>query len=224
MKVSEPAQELLEQLWIAVEEDAQSGLRLPLRGGAPAEAEELVRQGYAMRGQDCLLLTEAGKPQAEQAVRRHRLAERLLADVLSSSGAQIDTQACQLEHALFEGVDEAICTLLGHPQFCPHGKPIPPGECCLQGRKQVDRLIAPLVELQAGQRGTIAYLRMGDGASGEAARDSKQTQKLTAMGVLPGVSITLLRRSPSFVFEAGYSQFAVDESIAADIYVRLAGK
>jgi Fe2+ transport system protein FeoA len=42
------------------------------------------------------------------------------------------------------------------------------------------------------------------------------------MGVLPGVAITLLRRSPSFVFEAGYSQFAVDEEIAADIYVRLA--
>jgi Fe2+ transport system protein FeoA len=42
------------------------------------------------------------------------------------------------------------------------------------------------------------------------------------MGVLPGVSITLLRRSPSFVFEAGYSQFAVDKEIATDIHVRLA--
>ncbi len=222
MRVSEPAQELLEQLWIATEEDGRCGFQLPLRGALPPEAEELVRHGFAQRGQDCLLLTEDGRPQAEQAVRRHRLAERLLADVLSSSGAQIDTQACQLEHALFEGVDEAICTLLGHPQFCPHGKPIPPGACCHQGRKSVDRLIAPLVELQAGQHGTIAYLRMGGNVAKEA-EDSKQTQKLAAMGVLPGVPITLLRRSPSFVFEAGYSQFAVDEAIAADIYVRLAG-
>jgi Fe2+ transport system protein FeoA len=47
-------------------------------------------------------------------------------------------------------------------------------------------------------------------------------QKLMAMGVLPGVPITLLRQFPSFVFEAGYSQFAVDEAIATDIYIRLA--
>jgi len=43
-----------------------------------------------------------------------------------------------------------------------------------------------------------------------------------AIGVLPGVSIRLLRRFPSFVFEAGYSQFAVDEEIASALYVRLA--
>jgi Fe2+ transport system protein FeoA len=49
----------------------------------------------------------------------------------------------------------------------------------------------------------------------------RRLQKLMAMGVLPGVAITLLRRSPSFVFEAGYSQFAVDEEIPGDIYVRL---
>ena len=222
MRVSEPAQELLEQLWIATEEEGQRGLRLPAPGALSPEAEELIRQGFAKRStgpeRDSLLLTASGRPQAMQAVRRHRLAERLLADVLSSSGAQLDAQACQLEHALFEGVDEAICTLLGHPSFCPHGKPIPPGPCCHEGRKSVDRLIAPLVELREGQHGTIAYLRMGGVED-----DPKQTQKLTAMGVLPGVPITLLRRSPSFVFEAGYSQFAVDESIAADIYVRLVG-
>ena len=77
----------------------------------------------------------------------------------------------------------------------------------------MDRLVAPLTELSAGDRGTIAYLNISD---------PKHAQKLTAMGVLPGVPVTLLRRSPSFVFEAGYSQFAVDEHIAADIHVRLA--
>ena len=211
MKVSESSQELLEQLWIQVEESGQRGLWLD--GCLAPEAEELVRQGLVTRDQDWLTLTPAGRPEAAMAVRRHRLAERLLADVLSSADAQLDVQACQLEHALFEGVDETICTLLGHPQFCPHGKPIPPGACCHQMRKSVDRLIAPLTELNAGEHGAIAYLHMSD---------AKHAQKLMAMGVLPGTPIVLQRRSPSFVFEAGYSQFAVDEQIAADIYVRLA--
>jgi DtxR family Mn-dependent transcriptional regulator len=212
MKISESSQELLEQLWIKVEESGQHGLLLDACG-LPPEAEELVRQGFATQEHNWLMLTPAGRPEAAMAVRRHRLAERLLADVLSSADSQLDIQACQLEHALFEGVDETICTLLGHPQFCPHGKPIPPGVCCHQMRKSVDRLIAPLTELNVGERGAIAYLHMND---------PKHAQKLMAMGVLPGTPIVLQRRSPSFVFEVGYSQFAVDEQMAADIYVRLA--
>jgi DtxR family Mn-dependent transcriptional regulator len=71
-------------------------------------------------------LTRSGKPEAALAIRRHRLGERLLADVLKAEDELLEEQACRLEHALFDGLDESICTLLGHPQFCPHGKPIPP--------------------------------------------------------------------------------------------------
>jgi DtxR family Mn-dependent transcriptional regulator len=131
-----------------------------------------------------------------------------------TEGALLDEQACLLEHALFDGLDDSICTLLGHPTFCPHGKPIPAGECCLQMRESVVRLISPLSMLKPGQQGHIAYIQMNN---------PNRLQKLMAMNVLPGVPITLLRRSPSFVFEAGFSQFAVDEDIAADIYVRLNG-
>jgi DtxR family Mn-dependent transcriptional regulator len=157
-------------------------------------------------------LTESGVPEAALAIRRHRLGERLLADVLKAEDALLDEQACRLEHALFDGLDESICTLLGHPQFCPHGKPIPPGDCCRQMRATVGRLISSLSELKPGQGGEVAYVQMSD---------SGRLQKLMAMGVLPGGKITLLRRSPSFVFECGYSQFAVDEEIAGAIFVRL---
>ncbi|MCL5951769.1 MAG: ferrous iron transport protein A [Chloroflexi bacterium] len=58
----------------------------------------------------------------------------------------------------------------------------------------------------------MAYIRM---------TDAGRLQKIMAMGILPGGKIRLLRRSPSFVFECGFIQFAVDEAIAADIYVRL---
>ena len=210
MKLSQSAQQLLERLWVATEEEAKPGLAF--NGTTPEGIDELVQQGLAERNNGQLTLTPTGCPEATQAVRRHRLAERLLADVLTMEEALLDKGACGLEHALFDGLDDNICTLLGHPRFCPHGKPIPEGECCRQKRESVGRLIAPLCDLQPGQGGHIAYIQM---------HNPKRLQKLMAMGVLPGVTVSLLRRYPSFVFEAGFSQFAVDEEIAADISVRL---
>jgi DtxR family Mn-dependent transcriptional regulator len=210
MKPSESAQELLEMLWIAIEEEGKSGLAVT---NPPAEGmDELMRLGMVERSNGWFKLTPAGQPEATLAVRRHRLAERLLVDVLATDEALMDEQACRFEHALVDGVAESICTLLGHPSFCPHGKPIPPGACCKQMQASIQQLIAPLCDLRPGQSGHIAYIQMND---------PKRLQKLMAMGVLPGVPITLLRRSPSFVFEAGYSQFAVDKEIATDIHIRL---
>lgn len=210
MRLSESEQELLEALWIATEEEQQNGI--PLNGTLPEGGDELMRHGLAEYAGTWLELTAAGRPEAAQAVRRHRLAERLLVDVVATEEARLDDQACRLEHVLFEGLDESICTLLGHPLFCPHGKPIPRGECCRQARASVPRLIAPLAELQPGEGGQIAYIQMHNPA---------HLQKLMAMGVLPGTPIWLKQRSPSYVFEAGYSQFAVDEEIASEISVRL---
>ncbi|MFZ0546807.1 MAG: metal-dependent transcriptional regulator [Candidatus Promineifilaceae bacterium] len=211
MNISDAAQVLLEQIWVSTEEEAESGL--PLNGTLPDGAAELLHLELVERDEGCLVLTPAGRPEATQAVRRHRLAERLLADVLMTDAALLDEQACRLENILlFHGLDDSICTLLGHPRFCPHGRPIPPGKCCHQMRESVGRLIAPLCDLEPGRGGHIAYIQMND---------LQRLQKLMAMNLLPGVSITLMRRSPSFVFEAGYSQFAVDEDIAAGIYVRL---
>jgi len=73
--------------------------------------------------------------------------------------------------------------------------------------------ISSLHEMLPGQAGEIASLVM---------EDAKALQKLLAMNLMPGVPISLLRRSPSFVLESGFSQFAVDEEIAKLIQVRIA--
>ncbi len=210
MKISENAQERLEQLWIATEENGGTGPE-PQTGEVEID-QELIRMGLLSEKEAHYRLTPVGKEQAALAIRRHRLAERLLADVLVTEESRVDDQACSLEHALFDGVDESICTLLGHPQFCPHGKPIPPGKCCQTSRSSVSQLIVPLCDLRAGQEGRIAYVQMND---------PQHLQKLMAMGVLPGIPVKVNRTYPSFVFEAGFSQFAVDEEIAADIYIRV---
>ena len=209
MKISETAQEQLELLWIQAEETGRNRSTLPIQAD---EFVELAELGLVNLVDSLPVLTSTGHAQAAMAIRRHRLAQRLLADVLVTEASKLDDVACGLEHALFDGVDESICTLLGHPQICPHGKPIPPGVCCQQARTSVGPLVAPLKELKRGQQGRIAYIHM---------HNPQHLQKLMAMGVLPGVSLSVLETYPSFVFEAGYSQFAVDEEIAADIYVRL---
>jgi DtxR family Mn-dependent transcriptional regulator len=64
-------------------------------------------------------------------IRRHRLAERLFIDVLSIRDEhEVEESACKFEHILSPEVTDSMCALLGHPTECPHGSPIPPGECC----------------------------------------------------------------------------------------------
>ena len=210
MRISERVQEQLELLWLATEEGEKPGLLLD--DPSVQDVDELIRATLAERRGGWLILTASGTEEAARAIRRHRLAERLVTDVLMPPDPLLDEHACRLEHALYDSLDESICTLLGHPRFCPHGKPIPRGECCRQMRDRVEQLIRPLQELPAGRSGEIAYIQMNH---------PSRLQKLMAMGVLPGVPVSLLRHSPSIVFEAGYSQFAVDREIAADIYVRL---
>jgi len=155
-------------------------------------------------------LTDAGLDVARGVVRRHRLAERLLCDVLAVGNDDLDQDACRFEHILREGLDEKVCALLGHPQTCPHGKGIPPGDCCRKAQADAIKEVAPLCDGKAGQDGTVAYL---------STRDQREVQKLMAIGVLPGVRIRLIRRFPSFVFQVGYSQFTVDRQLAKMIVV-----
>ena len=79
--------------------------------------------------------TTAGEKRARDVIRRHRLAERLFRDVLSIQDEnEIESSACKFEHILSHEVTDRMCTLLGHPAACPHGSPIPRGECCEQNR------------------------------------------------------------------------------------------
>jgi putative ABC transport system ATP-binding protein len=76
-------------------------------------------------------MTERGRQRAADIIRRHRLAERLFTDSLAlESESEIEEQACKFEHILSPQATEKICTFLGHPRTCPHGAPIPPGQCC----------------------------------------------------------------------------------------------
>ncbi len=213
MKVSAKAEEILEALWIATEEkgeDAAHFERLGIENDDEGLAE-LTRMAYVEVHGERVRLRREGREEARMTVRRHRLAERLMMDILDIKGRSGDERACEFEHLLHHGVDTKICTLLNHPVTCPHGKPIPPGTCCDQARQEGEVGVVALTELKAGEQGEIAYL---------AASDVSKMQKLMSMGVLPGCNLKLLRRFPSFIFKVGHSEFAVDDELAREIFVR----
>ena len=106
-------------------------------------------------------------------------------------------------------VDEKVCILLGHPKICPHGKAIPQGRCCRRAQTDHLREVRPLCDAEPDSEGRVAYL---------ATKDNRLIQKLVAMGILPGADIKVIRRFPSYVFQVGYSQFAVDRPLAEVIY------
>jgi putative ABC transport system ATP-binding protein len=133
---------LLEQIWVCGEEGKPAQVeRLRAAGPAgklPAVTEEpasrvLSRmsdlQLVAMQNGE-VLLTPLGSQRARDVVRRHRLAERLFKDTFSVDDREAHTQACKFEHIISPELDQRICTFLGHPKTCPHGNPIPPGDCC----------------------------------------------------------------------------------------------
>lgn len=213
MKLSEKAEEVLEALWIAVEEEGQGFLNpanISISLDDPCYTELTGRELVEIR-QGMIYFLPLGRDEGRMTIRRHRLAERLMMDVLNIRGEAGDNKACQFEHLLDDGVDTRLCTMLNHPTTCPHGKPIPPGSCCEEARAQGDLGVVPLTEFKSGQEGEIAYILTGD---------NKKMQKLMAMGVLPGNRITLMQTFPSYIFRVGYSEFAIDSNLAKEIFVR----
>ena len=210
MNFEEPAEELLEKLWISSQEEGKESIQFSEADGTAVE--QLVSDGAIDRIDDKIVLTDSGFSEARSVVRRHRLAERLLVDVLGSRDPTVHDRACKFEHLLDRGLDDSICALLGHPKVCPHGKPIPEGSCCSVKMQNIDRVVASLSELEPGRKGRVAYIY---------APEQEKLQKLMALGILPGAPIELTQRFPSFTFRSGNSQFAVDSDIADSIYVRL---
>ena len=213
MKLSEHAEEILEAMWIFIEEKGAAFLDPQAKGFAvddPA-VNELTENALVELRQGMLYFRPEGREEGRKTIRRHRLAERLMMDVFNIKGEDADSKACEFEHLLNEGVDTKLCTMLNHPETCPHGKPIPPGECCIEARSAGARGVVSLTECAPGQEGEIAYIQTGD---------STKMQKLMAMGVLPGNSIKLMQAYPSYIFKVGFSEFAIDDALAREIFVR----
>lgn len=123
--------EVLEQMWIVREKSIHREAEHFTEAQHRRLAGTMARLGLVTAQNGSVQFTSLGEERARSVIRRHRLAERLFTDVLAiRDEGTIESNACTFEHMLSGEVTDRICTFLGHPETCPHGSPIPRGECC----------------------------------------------------------------------------------------------
>jgi len=213
--LAQATDEIIESIWRrheAGEDTSLAGLLATVAGEA---GEELLRrmaaEGLVRLEEESVMLTEAGEKRARTIVRCHRLAERLLHDVLSLPARESEETACLMEHVLSPAVADAVCAFLGHPPTCPHGQEIPAGECCAARDREVRPVVVPLADLEPGRSARIVFM---------APSFHRRVDKLGSFGIVPGSVIRLRQKRPSFVIELEGTSLAIDAEVAREIYVR----
>ncbi len=185
-----------------------------LRVSAPtvkATLTRLKRDGFVKFGaRKEVLLTPKGRATAEKLMRRHRLVERWLTDVLGIGWAKADAEAHQLEHALSPEVESLLNKHLGYPSTCPHGNPIPGNP------PPDDQHWRPLTERQDGDKFEIKRVA-------EPVENATEVLHFVeARGLMPGAKGALLDREPhegALRLKVGTRVVSVSHYIAANIYV-----
>ncbi len=210
--------EVLEDCLQAVQRSAEQGraatpadvtgfARIPA-STAEAALRELRARGLLDPCADGLTLSDEGRRQAAAVIRRHRLSERLLTDVLGLSWDRVHDEAMRLEHSLTPEAEARLTSLLNDPDTCPHGGPIPGSD----GRN------AP----PAQSLGTVpagARVRIEQIAEEEAAL----LRYLASLGLLPKTELTVEEVAPfggPLLVRVGGARYAIGRDVAAKILVR----
>lgn len=152
----------------------------------PAVSEmvrRLVDEGLVEVDKHEISLTEDGRELATTMVRRHRLAERFLTDMLGLSWAEAHHEAGKWEHVISPAVEDAIVKQLDDPTTCPHGNPIP-------GSGYVERELVPLSSLSTGSTATITRIPE------ELEFTPGLLEFLESNEIVPGVEATVVTASP----------------------------
>jgi DtxR family transcriptional regulator, Mn-dependent transcriptional regulator len=162
----------------------------------------LERDGYIERAANkTISFTESGREHAEGIVRRHRLIERFLTDVLGIPWDEVHEEAERLEHAMSPVLEERMLAAIGDAKTCPHGHPITPG-ARIEG--------VPLADVELGAKVTV--LRFENEAE-------DLLHELKAAGLEPGLEGTLADRGDDVVVEAGGRRVSVTASVAETVSV-----
>ncbi len=206
--------EILESIWVGREKEPEVLAHLK-KHDKDEDFDQIIKnmqeRGLIKMENGDLSLLRDGELRAETVVRRHRLAERLLMDVLGIASQEAHHSACEFEHILSPEVTESVCTFLGHPPLCPHNKPIPQGECCKKVSWKVEPVLQRLINFEVGQTGRVVFIHT---------QFHKRLEHLSTFGIVPGNVVRLHQKSPSYVLEVGETTLALDKDIVAEIYVK----
>jgi DtxR family Mn-dependent transcriptional regulator len=154
-------------------------------------------------------LTEKGLKIALQVVRRHRLSERLLTDILHVEWDKVHDAACKLEHGITDEIIKPLEKALGHPKTCPHGNPIPT-KCGGIIEEKSQRL----TELDEREQGVIVKITE---------EKSDLLHYLDTLGLVPGTSVEVVEKAPfdgPITLKVGATNRALSRATASIIQVK----
>ena len=215
MTIEQQLEELAEEIWALDERGVHQRDRI-VEGSklgqdlAGTTLEEMRKREMVRLDEHEVHLSPSGESLARTVVRRHRLAEVLFHQVLAVGEEDTEITACQVEHILSAEVTERICTYLGHPPTCPHGKAIPRGDCCAVFRRDVSPLVQPLSSLSIGSTARIVFI---------AQALHSRLDRLLTLGIQAGGLIRLQQNHPSVVVQVGETSVALDREICNEIFV-----
>lgn len=178
------------------------GVSLP---SASEMLKRLANEGYVRRDKDgTVTLTAEGRPLAHKMLRRHRLVERLLTDILGMPWHEAHGEAHRLEHAVSGRVEERLAASLGYPEYCPHGHPICPVD---------PRTLRRLDTAEPGDEVAIAQI-------------SETKEELLAyldqMGVVPGSIVKVIESAPfggPLTLETSAGRASLGREVAGYVHV-----
>jgi DtxR family Mn-dependent transcriptional regulator len=167
-----------------------------LQQSGPTVSQTVARMERAgllvVSGDRHLELTEEGRTRATRVMRKHRLAERLLVDVIGLEWEYVHEEACRWEHVMSERVERKLLAILDHPTESPYGNPIPGmdelGEPEGDGRGYLTGL-STLAEAAGVEDAEVVVRRLGEPAQG----DPELMARLAAVGLRPGGRVVVRR-------------------------------
>ncbi|MGH8906031.1 MAG: iron dependent repressor, metal binding and dimerization domain protein [Egibacteraceae bacterium] len=186
--------------------------RLGLSAPAVSETVGRLEQEGLLRvaSNRTLQLTERGRARATSVMRKHRLAERLLIDVIGLEWGEVHNEACRWEHVISDAVERRLVALLGSPATCPHGNPIPG----LAGDDEASlRLVTMAEAAQLGCRATVRRI------SERLQVDVKAMRSLREHGLRPGRATDLSVTGGRIIADVDGEKVEIDKSTAQQVYV-----
>ena len=213
-----PLEEYLETVHELCEEDivvTQARLAQRLGHSAPTVSQmvrRLCAEGYLVVNRREITLTAKGRAQAESVVRKHRLAERLLTDVIGLAWEKAHLEAGRWEHVISDEVETLLVALLGNPTTCPHGNPIP-------GAPPTERQLSSLDGCAPGERVRLERI------TEQVEVDQKALTYLADHHFLPGTAARVQARAPdgTVVLELTDGTIAVGPAMAGQLFVAATG-
>jgi len=214
--LSEPVEMYLKTIYRLreIEEVASTGAiakSLGLSKGAVTNSlSSLERQGLVRREPyKGTVLTQKGKAVALRVLRKHRLAERLLTEIIGMPWEQVHDVACRLEHAITDDMVEALEKVLKSPQTCPHGNPVPSPT----GRIH-EEFNVPLSRLSVHEKAIVAKIS-----------DEKPDllRYLASLGLVPGAHVEISEKAPfqgPLIVKVDRAQYALGQRVASAIRVK----